>query len=147
MVPVRQFRFWLFRLIASNDFPPASGLPLPDPLVVMEEDGDRPLFQGLLRDKLDLLLERSLYLLVERLDPVVGVYELPKPRREFAERQYVLRLLRPDGELRALALPFRDERLEGRLPGFRVLLPCYPREILGRLGSIAGPCLRAGVPQ
>ena len=37
--------------------------------VVMEDDGDQPLFQGLLRDGLDLLLERSLYLLVERLDP------------------------------------------------------------------------------
>lgn len=96
MVPVRQFRFWLFRFIASNDFLPAFDLPFPDPLVVMEEDGDRPLFQDLLRHGPDLLLQHPLYLLAEGLDAAVRVDEPPKPSGEFAEREHVLRLLRPD---------------------------------------------------
>ena len=79
----------------------------------MEEDGDQPLFQGLLRDELDLLLERSLYLLVERLDQVVRVDEPTEFPREPMEGERVLGLLRPRLKLGVFAFPFSDEALEG----------------------------------
>ena len=75
----------------------------------MEEHRDDHLLQGLFRHGLDLLLQHPLYLLVEGLDAVVCVNEVPKAGGEFAGRQCVPRLLRPDRLLLALRLPFGGE--------------------------------------
>ena len=113
----------------------------------MEEDGDQPLFQGLLRDEPDLLLECSLYLLVERLDPVVRVYEAPEALWELIERQHVLGLLGPEPEFRVFPLPFGGEIPQGLLPGLRAVLFGYGHEAVGHLGSVRRPDLGACVPE
>lgn len=113
----------------------------------MQEHRHDSLLQRLLGHELDLLLHQPFYLLVERLDPVVRVDQPPEAFREIVEGQNVLRFLRPYLEFRVLGLPFRHER---RHRGFaRRLVPLlgYRHEVLGHLGPVPGPDLRAYVAE
>ncbi len=107
----------------------------------MQEQRDDPLLQRPLGHELDLFLHHAPYLLVEGLDPVVRVDELPKPLREFVEGEHVLGLLRPDRQLRVPRLPLRDERRHRGLAGGGVLLLGYGHEVVRRLGPVLRPDL------